>query len=190
MGASAYATSRRSRAGCRLCLGCSSNARTTSARTVELLEIDADGAPATPADYDDYAAAAADDLDPGVTATRRVEQAFLRRVLLNGRGAGTCVFCGRALPADLLVAAHVKRRADLSREERLDFRAVAVLACRLGCDALYEAGYLAVDADGRVATAAVENAALAEHLAGLAGLACPATTAPAQCFDEHSATCR
>lgn len=122
--------------------------------------------------YDAYADAAAADLDAGTAATRRVEQSFLRRVLLGGRPGAPCAFCSLLLPADLLVAAHVKRRADLTREERLDFRACAVLACALGCDALYEAGYIAVGADGLVVTARTPPGPLADRLAALDGLVC------------------
>lgn len=123
--------------------------------------------------YEDYADAADDDLDTPAVASRRKEQAFLRRVLLRGREEGECVFCGRVLPAELLAAAHLKRRAELSREERLRFRQVAALACTLGCDALYELGYLTVDDDLRVLTASVTAGYLSAHLAGLSGRRCP-----------------
>ena len=95
-------------------------------RTVELLPVGdealADGAPT----FDDYDAAIGPELDAAVEVTRRVEQAFLRRVLLQQRSEAPCGFCGLLLPADLLIAAHLKRRAELTRTEKLDFRAVAV----------------------------------------------------------------
>ncbi len=122
--------------------------------------------------YEDYAAAAEGDLDPAADGSRRVEQAFLRRVLLAGRQVAPCMFCSRVLPANLLVAAHLKRRSELSRQEKLRFRQVAVLACTLGCDALYEHGYLSVDEHGRLLTAPVDVTALDDHLAVLAGKLC------------------
>ena len=60
---------------------------------------------------------------------------------------------GRCLPRGLLVAAHVKPRSECSEEERRDIPHVAMAACLLGCDALYETGYLTVDATGRIVTA-------------------------------------
>lgn len=93
------------------------------------------GGGGAPVDHGAYADAAS--LDVPTEASRRVEQAFLRRVLLAGRPSAPCAFCGLVWPAGLLVAAHLDRRAGMSREERLDFRACAVLACAVGCDALY-----------------------------------------------------
>lgn len=119
--------------------------------------------------YADYAAAIEGDLDAPRASVGRVEQAFLRRVLLSGREAAPCAFCGRDLPVDLLVAAHLKARSELTRQEKLRFREVAVLACTLGCDALYEHGYLAVDERGCLLTATADSSALRKHLAGMAG---------------------
>jgi hypothetical protein len=157
-------------------------------RTVELLSVgddtSADGVPT----FDDYSAAIGAELDVVVEATRRVEQAFLRRVLLQQRSEAHCGFCGRLLPADLLVAAHLKRRAELTRGEKLHFQAIAVLACSLGCDVLYELGYLSVDDDGRMVTAAVPTSSLGDHLAGLRGRPCPGhSKARAGYFNEHRA---
>lgn len=142
--------------------------------------------------YEDYAAAiSADpditgDLDATVVGRRRVEQALLRRMLLAQRSSAPCAFCGRVLPADLLVAAHLQRRSGLTRTEKLDFRAIAVLACTLGCDALYEQGYLGVDDAGLVTVAGVPPGPLAEHLAYLDGRACTEfTPARARYFARH-----
>ena len=158
-------------------------------RAVELLEVSDTAVDNVPTvTYDAYAAAIdADGLDVSTVAHRRVEQAFLRRVLLEGKTVGPCAICGRILPADLLVAAHVKRRSELTREQRLNFKAVAMLACALGCDSLYEAGYIAVDATGVVRTSAVPPGALAGHLETLSGRTCSAhDPARASLFAEHN----
>lgn len=102
------------------------------------------------ADYKQAALGPDDPLETQVLAKRRTEQRFLRQHLLAGKDDGECAFCGNSLPSRLLIAAHVKRRADLSDAEKLDFDAVAVLACALGCDALYEAGYIGVSDNGTV----------------------------------------
>lgn len=118
--------------------------------------------------YDEFAAAVEGDLDEPALSRHRVEQAFLRRFLLAGRAVAPCAFCGLSVTADLLVAAHVRRRAELSREQRLMFDQVAVLACALGCDALYERGYVAVGQDGRLQVASMQPSAVASRLAELA----------------------
>jgi hypothetical protein len=48
------------------------------------------------------------------------------------------------------VAAHVKQRAACTSAERLDIPAIAIPACKFGCDALYEAGYVMVDEKGQL----------------------------------------
>lgn len=82
--------------------------------------------------------------DARVWGTSRREQAELRQRLLAGRRENQCWLCGRDLPAAFLVAAHIKPRYMLSDAERLHFDDVAVLMCTLGCDALFERGYLVV----------------------------------------------
>lgn len=78
------------------------------------------------------------------------EQANLRRHLLYSRPIAPCAICREERPARLLVAAHIKPRSECSEEERKDFRSVAMLACSLGCDALFGWGYIYVDFDGKV----------------------------------------
>jgi hypothetical protein len=166
-------------------------------RRVEILVADGTGGSASspgPAqhdgpDYDEYVAAVDRDLDAPSEASRRVEQAFLRKVLLGGRTAAACAFCGRTLPADLLVAAHLRRRADLSRDERLRFRDIAVLACTLGCDAFYELGYLSVDEQGLLLVSSAVHPDLAAHLVALGGRTFANTSsAHRQYLAEHRST--
>ncbi|CAB4922309.1 unannotated protein [freshwater metagenome] len=88
--------------------------------------------------------------DNAIIRVRR-EQGYLRAKLLNGRAEGECSLCGSGLPASLLIAAHIYPRHKLNDAERLDFNSAAMLACGLGCDALFELGYLTVDATGHVA---------------------------------------
>jgi hypothetical protein len=87
-------------------------------------------------------------LDDRRRVVTRKEQAFLRKHLFQGRDHGTCFVCGQELPVELLVTAHIKRRADCSDEERRDLRNIVAM-CLLGCDALFERGYLAV-VDGKL----------------------------------------
>jgi hypothetical protein len=114
------------------------------------------------------ALAAEDELDTRYSGTRRKEQAALKALLLgsNVHDAG-CAICGRVLPIEMLWCAHIKPRRDCTLEERLNPR-VVMLACLLGCDALFEKGWISVDADGLVLVSdAVHQAAdAASHLAG------------------------
>lgn len=111
-------------------------------------------------------------------ARARREQARLRQLLVGGRSVrdGRCGICGRVFPIGLLLAAHVKRRSHCSEEERRDFVNVAMLACALGCDVLFEAGYLTVGSDGRIRTAgaSLTHPALHKILGTLRGREAPA----------------
>ncbi|MCC6495696.1 MAG: HNH endonuclease [Propionibacteriaceae bacterium] len=83
-------------------------------------------------------------------ALARREQAALREYLLAGEAEAECALCGRRLPAEFLVAAHIHPRHLLDEDSRRRFGEIAMLACRLGCDSLFEAGYLTVDRSGVV----------------------------------------
>ncbi|MHA7263741.1 hypothetical protein ACX80W_11130 [Arthrobacter sp. TMN-37] len=85
--------------------------------------------------------------DKLVLAKRRVEQQYLRAILLEGSQL-RCSMCHREVPESLLVAGHIKPRWTCSEEERKDFASVAMLICLLGCDSLYERGLIAVNANG------------------------------------------
>ncbi|GEM_PF-1216780 len=89
------------------------------------------------------------ELDLDSTRKRRAEQTFLRLYLLKKQMVGQCVICGSTLPEKLLVAAHIKKRAECSTEEKLDFDAIAGLMCKLGCNDLFEQGYIYVS-EGKI----------------------------------------
>ncbi|WP_369046802.1 hypothetical protein [Sinomonas sp. P10A9] len=115
----------------------------------------------------------------------RAEQQFLRMQLLADYGP-QCAICGKVLPKDLLVAAHIKRRSECTDVERLDFGAAAMLTCTLGCDSLFENGYLRVDDEGNVRAAATEFAGLSAALSDLDGACCLAfSEATTRNFEFH-----
>ncbi|MFV2106092.1 hypothetical protein [Micromonospora sp. LOL_015] len=105
------------------------------------------------------------------TAEHRGEQASLRRRLFGSAAEATCALCGQRYPVRFLWAAHIKKRAACSDDELRDLDNIAMPACLFGCDALFEAGYIAVGDDGRVIAADHADAgiALAERLDLLAG---------------------
>lgn len=134
-----------------------------------------------------HAALDLDSTDTMAVSRIRREQTYLRRHLLNGRAAAACALCGRLLPSYLLVAAHIVPRRDLDDAERLDFRGSAMLACLLGCDALFESGHLVVDETGTVRVGKASNGeALSDAMAAVAGMACNAYNEyTAQRFASH-----
>jgi hypothetical protein len=113
-------------------------------------------------------------LDRKSSGSVRVEQGFHRNRLLGRRAKGTCDICGHELPRQLLWAAHIKKRQHCTREERLDPN-VVMLACKLGCDALYEDGYITVK-DGLVSAGRPlgDATALRERVEALSGRKCTA----------------
>lgn len=112
----------------------------------------------------------ADEPDKKTLTTIRLEQAHLRKHLLRGRLTAACAICGENYPARLLIAGHIKPRPDSNEEERMDYQANAMLTCALGCDALYEWGYIVVGPKGQIQpgqpaeTPRIEDAV--EHLVG------------------------
>lgn len=86
----------------------------------------------------------------------RREQAKLRKKLLGGAAEAACALCGRVLPARLIRAAHIKRRSVASRQERL-MMANVMPACLIGCDELFEHGYVYVTDNGTIAVSPKSN---------------------------------
>jgi hypothetical protein len=148
-----------------------------SALLFDYLDLDSDLHPAapTPTDLARLLAGLPTGTEAIVTAIRRLEQGLLRRTLLPGT-TGICDLCGDELPVQFLVAAHVKKRSVCSDSERLDIPAIAMVACKFGCDALYEEGYLAVDHQGLIviSSLAPKRGAAAGYLARLNGRVTPA----------------
>jgi hypothetical protein len=118
----------------------------------------------------------------------REEQAELRGHLLAGRAIAECSICGAALPARLLIAGHIKPRSQCSEVERRNYRTAAMLICSLGCDVLFEWGYIVVDGTGRVRPSkSPETPAVKAAVAELTGNTCLAFNRDtSHNFAEHS----
>lgn len=112
-------------------------------------------------------------LDAERLSIARREQGHYRELLLGPRTTASCALCGVEFPADLLVAAHIKRRADCTDAERRDVANNLMLACTFGCDELFERGYLVVR-NGRVDSGPCVStlASVANRVAYLRGKKC------------------
>jgi hypothetical protein len=124
-----------------------------------------------------------DELDSPSMGRRRREQALLRDVLLSGRANNACAICGRTLPVDLLCVGHIKPRHSCSPAERKNLRNLMAV-CLLGCDRLFEAGYLHVDGSGSVVVTADRELSddLTITLKSLVGRRCSAWSSESEGF--------
>ena len=129
-----------------------------------------------------------DETDVTATVQLRREQSHLRRHLLGGAAEAACALCGRILPSNLLVAAHIVPRRLLDDAQRLDFASAAMLACTLGCDALFEFGYIVVNDDGTLASGRHKSDAVQDAIDELTGRRCSAfSPKTAVNFRHHAA---
>jgi hypothetical protein len=93
--------------------------------------------------------------DAPTRGTRRMERSLLRGGLgLNAPQGSSlmrdCAICGHLRPISLMRAAHIKKRSECSRSERLDIPYIGMPACLLNCDSLFEEGYISADSDGTI----------------------------------------
>lgn len=129
-----------------------------------------------------------DELD-GLRDTKvRLEQGLLRKYLLGGRTSADCALCGETFPISLLVAAHIKPRAACSDSERKQYKTNLMAVCALGCDALFERGYLSV-ARGRVVSGPLKASGFAgDRVGAISGRVCSKRSpASASHFKWHRA---
>lgn len=89
------------------------------------------------------------DMDQLILSTRRVEQSYLRNYLFGQNKVARCSICNKKFPIDLLVAAHIKKRSHCTHVEKLDYKNNVVPMCKLGCDDIFEKGYITIN-DGTI----------------------------------------
>lgn len=127
-----------------------------------------------------------EETDSQVTTLRRLEQGYLKKHLFGNKVEGKCSFCGNKYPISLLVAAHIKKRAHCNHQERLDLNVVMPM-CKLGCDEIFEKGYVFVD-QGIIKRSSHKSftSDLMNYVKNLEGANCPSyNTKSAKYFDWH-----
>jgi hypothetical protein len=78
-----------------------------------------------------------------IISKRRLEQGYLKSNLFGKKTIGTCAGCKKEYPVSYLITAHIKKRAFCEPNERKDLNIVMPM-CKLGCDEIYEKGYISV----------------------------------------------
>ena len=86
----------------------------------------------------------------------RKEQSLHREHHFGGKKTSKCGLCHKDLPINLLHAGHIKPRRDCTEKERKDLN-VTMPVCKLGCDDLYEKGYIKVDEAGFITVNKLKN---------------------------------
>lgn len=84
------------------------------------------------------------ELDKTSVSKRRTEQSILRSLLIEDNNELECAICNKYYPIKFLATAHIKKRKHCTDEEKRDLN-VVMPACHLGCDKIYEEGYIYID---------------------------------------------
>jgi hypothetical protein len=102
-----------------------------------------------------------EETDENCESTRRKEHGILQAWLFKGKATERCALCGEEFHVNALVTAHKKKRALCTIAERLDPH-IVMPVCALGCDFLYERGYIYVEA-GKVQVSTAKKSHTAEY---------------------------
>lgn len=87
-------------------------------------------------------------LDREHSVKGRLEQKFLREQLFGNKLFFTCSICGKILPLEIMIAGHIKPRSECTIKEKKDFVNIVFPVCLLGCDSLYERGFIGINESG------------------------------------------
>jgi len=118
-----------------------------------------------PADFEEAIINLDGELDRKAAGWHRKEQAMGRKRLLKGKPNGVCQLCNREMKSEFLIAAHIKRRSECDDSEKRDLDGVMMLACKFGCDYLFEVGLISVNRGRLVVSKALEDKVAKSYLA-------------------------
>lgn len=76
--------------------------------------------------------------------TYRKEQDAIRKKLFGNNVYSKCCICGNQYPVDLMWASHIKKRSECTDSEMGDIDNICAPMCKLGCDELFEKGYIVI----------------------------------------------
>lgn len=131
--------------------------------------------------------APAEPMDASRRALMRKEEGFLRNHLFQGKAQTECGICGREIPTQFLIAAHIKVWEECGVEDRLDFDNIVMPMCKLGCEVLYRRNYLTViDERVQVTTAKVDSKDLKAYLTKVKGRVCTWWRGSEKYFQWHT----
>jgi hypothetical protein len=122
-----------------------------------------------PAEFEEALINLDGELDRKAAGWHRKEQAMGRRRLLKGKPDGTCQICGRAMKSEFLIAAHIKRRSECEDHEKRDLDGVMMLACKFGCDYLFEVGFFGVNGGKLLVSPALQDQVAIQYSENIKG---------------------
>jgi hypothetical protein len=125
------------------------------------------------------------DLDRKAAGWHRKEQAAGRRQLLKGKPEGTCQLCQRKMKSEFLIAAHIKRRSECEEHEKRDLAGVMMLACKFGCDYLFEVGFIGVNKGKLMISPALKDQVARDYVQSIKKFSVQVSDKQAKYFEWH-----
>ena len=138
-----------------------------------------------PAEFEEALINLDGELDRKAAGWHRKEQAMGRRRLLKGKPEGACQLCGREMKSEYLIAAHIKRRSECEDHEKRDLDGVMMLACKFGCDYLFEVGMIAIETGKLLVSPSLKDKVAKEYASRIDGRTIQVLEKQAKYFDWH-----
>jgi hypothetical protein len=138
-----------------------------------------------PAEFEEAIINLDGELDRKAAGWHRKEQAMGRKRLLKGKTRGTCQLCGREMKSEFLIAAHIKRRSECEDHEKRDLDGVMMLACKFGCDYLFEVGFIGVNGGKLLVSPALQDQVAIQYSEKIKGRAVSVSEKQSKYFEWH-----
>lgn len=79
----------------------------------------------------------------------RLEQNIFSKYLFSKKSKSRCAICSKVYPNSIMVAGHIKKRSLSNELEKRNLNIIMPI-CKIGCDDLFERGYIYLDSRGYV----------------------------------------